>query len=157
MVKFNKIVDYVLKNYSNVCFEYRVENGEVLKLEASIVAPDIKGYVFTIISVYDDGEVEFELVYDEINKCFEVYNIINDFNYNSGFIKAYIMENKNGNFLKLFYKSTIIPNEKNIFETIDKMLYELSSDNTLKLLEDLDSYMIYEEEWLWIIKKCYKD
>lgn len=145
MIKFSKIVNYLKKSFPRINFEYQVENDNLLILKSSIVVDDLKGWFLTSMKIYDIGNMEIEFIYEKINKCCEVYKIINDFNYYSPFIKAVIIENKNGYFLRLIFKSAFYSNENYINSTMDKMIMELCSEKVFKFIDGLKSYLIYED------------
>lgn len=126
--------DMLLNYYDNLKFEESTSEGKI-----RLIAKGVKFKAFD-----DDTRIEFTFnengaasvtfVLDQLKPSGGNYDLINDFNDNIGFLKAYISERNGKYFFALEHYVYEVVTEKNAVETLVAMVKMLTSDNTLKYL-----------------------
>ena len=138
-MNFKRLFSLVSKSFPNIGFEVKRMEKDVLEITASIYASDyFDDHMYCQIIVYNSGSMHFILTFDKLDPTLENYELINQFNDNLSWFKAYISEKDSGNrFFELHYAAIGEAYEKAIADAISFLLEELLDDNTMKYLKPI--------------------
>lgn len=99
---FKKFIDVVENNWNKLGFDYDIKENKVT-VNGTISSKTYDDGIYIDASLYDSGNLCVTLVFDQIDPTIEVYQLINTFNDNVGYLKAYITERSEKNFLAIDY------------------------------------------------------
>ena len=138
-MNLRKLFDRVTKDWSNLGFALDQFGKDKLVMSAEIVAKDyFDDNVYCKIVAYDNGCLHVMFTFDKLDPSLENYNLINEFNDNLSWFKAYISEKDSGNkFFELPFASMGEARDKDMASTIRFLLNELLSDSTMKYLKPI--------------------
>lgn len=134
----NRVKRLLLESGKNLGLEVEKEDADSIKLSATINAEKyFDDSIYYTILVYKSGTVHITYTFDEVSKTFDNYELVNEFNDNNSWFKAYITEIKGKCFLKFHYAAVEVADEKAVDELCDFLLNELISDDTLEYLKPI--------------------
>lgn len=130
----DKAKKLLLQHYSNLKFEVEYKEGKV-----NLVAKGVKFKSFDDdtrieITFKDDGVATVTFVFDKLLPSLRNYELINQFNDNVGFLKAYITERNNNKFFCIESYVYECVTEENAVDTVVNMVKMLTTERTLKYL-----------------------
>lgn len=138
-MNIKKIYNLLVKEWPNISFNIEEEDNEYIELTAETNAKRFfDDDIFIRVIAYTSGSSHVFFVLDELDPTLETYQLINEFNENQSWAKAYIMESSNGrHYLKIHYAFLSAKNEKDVCECIGYALDDLVSEETLLNLKPL--------------------
>ena len=77
------------------------------------------------------------LTFDEIERTYDNFYLINNFNAEHPWFKAYIVNVNDKDFLELHYATLSLEKEAQVLDTFGFLLNDLLIDNTLKFLNPI--------------------
>ena len=111
------------------------ETKDSLTMHSQIVAKDyFKNSIYCRLVVFSSGTVHLFLTFDEMDRTYDKLYLINTFNEDNPWFKAYISNINDKDFLELHYAAIAMQEEQQVIHVIGFLLSELLSENTLKYL-----------------------
>lgn len=124
------------KDWKDLEFEYTSRKDEVQAIAKNIKINNHDDDVQVIITAYSGGGAEFRAVFDKIEKTTDILNLLNDFNHNNIFFKAFIRDD---GFLEL--EHFFICFEEAMFKSYSgEFLSRLAGLSSNEYLQELTKY-----------------
>lgn len=133
-----KLKEQLLKMGASIGLQVEEETAESLTMHAQITAKEffIDSIYFRLVT-YSSGTLHMFLTFNEIERTYDNLYLLNAFNENSPWFKAYIVNVNGKDFLELHYTAIALDNEKQVTDSFGFLLNELLKDNTLNYLKPL--------------------
>ena len=133
-----KLKEQLLKMGASIGLQVEEETAESLTVHAQITAKEffIDSIYFRLVT-YSSGTLHMFLTFNEIERTYDNLYLLNAFNENSPWFKAYIVNVNGKDFLELHYTAIALDNEKQVTDSFGFLLNELLKDNTLNYLKPL--------------------
>lgn len=130
----------VKRNWKKLDWEYEIKTDEV-SVGANVALDNIKGGVRAMIKAFSGGGTICRAVFDKIEPTEEVLKLINQFNEEDYFFKAFIRED---GFLEL--SSFFVAYEINMFKSYaSEFLYRLADLADNGIIQTLASFTYVED------------
>ena len=111
------------------------ENAQSITLHSQITAKDyFDNSIYCRIVVFNSGTMHVFLTFDEIERTYDNLYLINNFNAESPWFKAYIANINDKDFLELHYAAVALENENEVIDSFGFLLNDLLNENNLKYL-----------------------
>ena len=111
------------------------ETKESITLHSQIVAKDyFENSIYCRLVVFSSGTFHLFLTFDEIDRTYDKLYLINTFNEDNPWFKAYINNINDKDFLELLYAGISIQEEQQVINIFGFLLTELLSEGTLRYL-----------------------
>lgn len=134
-----KVYTLLTDEWHSINFEIEDESDERLVLNAETSAKNLfNDEILIRVVIYSSGTIHVFFVLDQLEPSLKAYQLINDFNENQSWAKAYIMEASSGkHYLKIHYAFLNSSDEQDASDSISYALDDLVSDETLQDLKPL--------------------
>lgn len=137
-MNLTKLKEQLLQIGEKIGLQVHEENANSLTLHAQIAAKDyFDNTVYLRIVAFNSGTLHVFLTFNEIEKTYDNLYLINAFNNENPWFRAYITNINDKDFLELHYASIALETEQQIVDTIGFLLNELLTENTLKYLKPI--------------------
>ena len=114
------------------------ETKDSLSLHSEITAENyFNNSIYFRVVIFTSGTLHIFFTFDEMEKTYDNLFLINNFNAESPWFKAYIANINDKDFLELHYVAINLVNENEVAESIEFMLNSLISEETLNLLNPI--------------------
>ena len=114
------------------------ENANSITLHSQITAKDyFLNSVYCRFVAFSSGTIHLFLTFDVIERKYDNLYLINNFNENNPWFRAYIANINDRDYLELHYTSVGLKDEQEAIETFGFLLNELLNENTLKYLKPI--------------------
>ena len=114
------------------------ETTNSLTLHSQITAKDyFINSVYCRFVAYSSGTIHLFLTFDVIERTYDNLYLINNFNENNPWFRAYITNINERDYLELHYTAVGLANEQEAIETFGFLLNELLNESTLKYLKPI--------------------
>ena len=114
------------------------EESGGISLHTDIVAKEyFENSIYLRIVIYSSGTLHMFFTFNEIERTYDNFYLINNFNEESPWFKAYIANVNDKDFLELHYSAMGLLEEKEILTSISFMLNSLLQEETLKYLNPI--------------------
>lgn len=133
-----KLKKLIIKEWSKLTFDIK-QKDNYLELIANVTTQSFDDDVRVEVDLYPDGLLFITFVFDSIDRTQTAYRLINDFNDNVAYLKAFITTRNNTDYLCLEYMAYDVVTEENGLTIFNAMLTKLVNDKTLKYLKPLTS------------------
>ncbi len=134
--KAEKFVQKCLKSeWSGLDFEYELKDDE-FTASASLTLKNHTDDIRVLITVYSGGMAHFRAVFDKIDKEPEAYILVNTFNDNNSFFKAFIREE---GYVELSHVIALY-SEDTMFDYTDEFLSRLAKLADNKDLQNITAH-----------------
>ena len=111
------------------------ETKDSITLHSQIVAKDyFENSIYCRLVVFSSGTFHLFLTFDEIDRTYDKLYLINTFNEDNPWFKAYINNINDKDFLELHYAGISIQEEQQVINIFGFLLTELLSEGTLRYL-----------------------
>ena len=128
----------LLEMGKGIGLQVQEEKADSLTLHAQITAKDyFDNSIYFRAVIFSSGTLHVFLTFDEIERTYDNLYLINAFNSENPWFRAYITNINDKDYLELHYTSVALEQENEITDTIGFLLNELLSDNTLKYLNPI--------------------
>lgn len=131
------VKEELLKIGESVGFKVHEETAEQLTIHAQITAKGHFSNVYFRVVVYESGTLHMFMTFHQIEKTYDNLFLINAFNSESPWFRAYISNINDKDYLELHYASFLLETEKEVSTTVVYLLQELLNENTLKYLKPI--------------------
>ena len=134
-MNLTKLKEQMLEMGSKIGLQVQEEKADSLTLHSQITAKDyFENSIYCRFVAFESGTIHLLLTFDQIESTYDNLYLINAFNDNNPWFKAYIANINDKDFLELHYVSVGIIDEKEAITTFGFLLSELLKENTLKYL-----------------------
>ena len=114
------------------------ETADSLSMHSQIVAKDyFKNSIYFKLVVYTSGTLHLFLTFDEIEKTYDNLFLINKFNAETPWFKAYIANINDKDYLELHYALVGLTYEEEVINNFTFILNCLLEEETLKYLQPI--------------------
>lgn len=130
--------EQLLEMGKGIGLQVQEEKADNLTLHAQITAKDyFDNSIYFRAVIFSSGTLHVFLTFDEIERTYDNLYLINAFNSENPWFRAYITNINDKDYFELHYTSVALEQENEITDTIGFLLNELLSDNTLKYLNPI--------------------
>lgn len=121
-----------------IALQVQEETKESITLHSQITAKDyFENSIYFRLVVFSSGTLHIFLTFDEIERTYDNLYLINAFNAESPWFKAYIVNINDKDFLELHYSVMGLESEEQVINTFGYMLNSLLDEETLKYLKPI--------------------
>lgn len=133
-----KLKKMIVKEWKNITFEEREkDNGDRLILIANVSCNSYDDDIRVEAEIHKSGVLAVTFVFDEIERDREAYELINEFNDKIPYLKAFITQRNDKDWLSIEYTVEDVLTEANGLDIFGSMMQRLISDKTVKYLKPL--------------------
>lgn len=137
-MNLSKIKYELLKNGNKIGLQVEEETKDSLTVHTELVAKEyFANSVYFRLVVYSSGTLHMFLTFDEIEKTSDNLFLVNNFNVEHPWFKAYIINLNGSTFLELHYTAIALEKEDEVVETVGFLLNEVLKEVTLDLLNPI--------------------
>ena len=137
-MNLTSLKEQLLKNGEKIGLSVHEETAQYISLHAEITA---KAYfddsIYCRITVYESGTFHMFLTFYEIERTYENFYLINNFNAEHPWFKAYIANINGKDFLELHHSVLELKDEKEVVDTVGYLLTNILEETTLNLLQPI--------------------
>lgn len=137
-MNLTSLKEQLLKNGEKIGLSVHEETAQYISLHAEITA---KAYfddsIYCRITVYESGTFHMFLTFYEIERTYENFYLINNFNAEHPWLKAYIANINGKDFLELHHSALELKDEKEVVDTVGYLLTNILEEATLNLLQPI--------------------
>ena len=132
------VKEQLLKMGQKIGLQVDEENAQSVTLHAQISAKEyFDNSIYFRVVVFNSGTIHMFLTFDEIERTYDKLYLINAFNSESPWFKAYITNINDKDFLELHYSAIGLEKETEVIDSFGYLLNDLLSENTLKYLKPI--------------------
>ena len=132
------VKEQLLKLGEKVGLKVESETAEKITVHTQMSA---KGYfdqsIYLRVVIFSSGTLHMFITFEEMEKTYDNLFLINNFNSENPWFKAYIGNINGKDYLELHYASLALENESQVTTTVGYLLNELLSENSLKYLKPI--------------------
>lgn len=137
-MNLNKIKEEMLKDGAKIGLKVEEETAEKLVLHAEITAKAyFKDSIYLRVVVFESGTLHVFLTFEELEKTYENLYLINSFNAENPWFRAYIGNINGKDFLELHYTSFSIESEEQVSDAVGYLLNQLLEQSALQYLKPM--------------------
>ena len=130
--------EQLLEMGKGIGLQVQEEKADNLTLHAQITAKDyFDNSIYFRMVIFSSGTLHVFLTFNEIERTYDNLYLINAFNSENPWFRAYITNINDKDYLELHYTSVALEKESEAVDTIGFLLNELLNDNTLKYLNPI--------------------
>lgn len=130
--------EQLLEMGKKVGLQIQEEDAQSITLHSQITAKDyFENSIYLRVTIYSSGTLHMFLTFDEIERTYDSLYLINNFNAEHPWFKAYIANINDKDFLELHYSSLALKDEPEVINTFGYLLNNLLSEDTLKILKPI--------------------
>jgi hypothetical protein len=133
-----KLKEQLLDMGKRIGLQVQEETAQNITLHSQITAKDyFDNSIYFRLVVYSSGTLHMFLTFDEIERTYDNLYLINNFNSENPWFKAYITNINDKDYLELHYVALGLEKEAQVLDTFGFLLNDLLNDNTLKFLNPI--------------------
>lgn len=133
-----KLKEQLLEMGKRIGLQVQEETAQNITLHSQITAKDyFDNSIYFRLVVYSSGTLHMFLTFDEIERTYDNFYLINNFNAENPWFKAYITNINDKDYLELHYVALGLEKEAQVLDTFGFLLNDLLSENTLKYLNPI--------------------
>lgn len=137
-MNLNKVKEEMLKDGAKIGLKVEEESAEKLVLHAEITAKAyFKDSIYLRVVVFESGTLHVFLTFEELEKTYENLYLINSFNADNPWFRAYIGNINGKDFLELHYTSFSIESEEQVSDAVGYLLNQLLEQSALQYLKPM--------------------
>ncbi len=134
-MNLTSLKERLLEFGKTVGLQVQEETKDSITLHSQIVAKDyFDNSIYCRLVIFSSGTFHLFLTFDEIDRTYDKLYLINTFNEDNPWFKAYINNINDKDFLELHYAGISIQEEQQIINIFGFLLTELLSEETLRYL-----------------------
>lgn len=128
----------LLKAGEKVALKVDEEDAKSLAVHSDVTAKDYyPGSIYFRIVTYTSGTLHVFFTFDEVERTYDNLYLINNFNTENPWFKAYIASIEGKDYLELHYTAVDLEKEEQVVDTAGFLLNELVAENTVKYLKPI--------------------
>ena len=133
-----KLKEQLLKVGESIGLQVEEETAESITMHATLVAKDyFANSIYLRTTIFKSGTTHLFLTFDQIERTYDNLYLINNFNAESPWFKAYIANINDKDYLELHYVALAIKDEEGVVDTIGFLMNELLNEETTVLLRQI--------------------
>lgn len=133
-----KLKEQLLAMGKGIGLQVQEETKESLTLHSQITAKDyFDNSIYFRLVVFASGTLHIFLTFNEMEKTYDNLFLINNFNTENPWFRAYIANINDKDYLELHYASLSLEKEADVLDSFGFLLNNLLSDDTLKYLRPI--------------------
>ena len=133
-----KLKEQLLDMGKRIGLQVQEETAQNITLHSQITAADyFDNSIYFRLVVYSSGTLHMFLTFDEIERTYDNLYLINNFNAENPWFKAYITNINDKDYLELHYVALGLEKEAQVLDSFGFLLNDLLSENTLKYLNPI--------------------
>ena len=137
-MNLTRLKEQLLEMGKSIGLQVQEENSQNITLHSQIIAKKyFDNSIYCRITIFSSGTIHMFLTFDEIERTYDNLYLINNFNAEHPWFKAYIANINDKDFLELHYASLALKDEKEVVNTFGFLLSNLLDEDTLKLLQPI--------------------
>ena len=122
----------------SIALQVDEETQNSISLHSQIVAKDyFDDSIYLRIVIFSSGTLHMFFTFNEIERTYDNLYLINNFNAESPWFKAYIANINDKDYLELHYVALAIKDEEGVVDTIGFLMNELLNEETTVLLRQI--------------------
>ena len=140
-MNINNVKEQLLKMGQKIGLQVEEENAQSVTLHTELNAKEyFKNSIYFKVVVFSSGTVHMFLTFDEIESTYDKLYLINAFNSENPWFKAYITNINDKDYLELHYSAIALESDSQVIDTFGYLLNELLNEQTLKYLKPILEY-----------------
>lgn len=137
-MNLNNIKEQLLRDGEKIGLKVEEETADKLTLHAEIIAKAyFKDSIYMRVVVFESGTLHVFLTFDELEKTYDNLFLINKFNAENPWFRAYIGNINGKDYFELHYTSFSLEKDEEVSETVGFLLRELLEQDTLTYLRPI--------------------
>ena len=137
-MNLTRLKEQLLEMGKSIGLQVQEENSQNITLHSQIIAKKyFDNSIYCRITIFSSGTIHMFLTFDEIERTYDNLYLINNFNAEHPWFKAYIANINDKDFLELHYASLALKDEPEVVNTFGFLLSNLLDEGTLKLLQPI--------------------
>lgn len=133
-----RLKEELLKIGANIGLQVEEENQNNITLHATLVAKDYyQDSIYLRITVFSSGTFHMFLTFNTIETTYDNLFLINHFNAENPWFKAYVANLNNKDFLELHFVALSLKEVEDALDTFGFLMNELLSEETTKFLNTI--------------------
>ena len=137
-MNINNVKEQLLKMGQKIGLQVDDESAQSVSLHAQISAKEyFDNSIYFRVVIFSSGTVHMFLTFDEIESTYDKLYLINAFNSENPWFKAYIANINDKDYLELHYSAIALENDNQVIDTFGYLLNELLNEQTLKYLKPI--------------------
>ena len=137
-MNLSSVKERLLELGKTIGLQVHEETAQSIILHSQITARDFfESSIYCRLVVYASGTFHMFLTFDEIEKTYDNLFLINTFNADSPWFKAYVANINDKDFLELHYSVLALKTEDEIIDSVGFLLNNLLEEETLKNLRPI--------------------
>lgn len=137
-MNLSNLKEKLLKMGEKIGLQVQEETAKTLTLHSQITAKEyFLNSVYCRFVAFSSGTIHLFLTFDVIERTYDNLYLINAFNENNPWFRAYITNINNRDYLELHYTAVGLNDEMEAIDTFGFLLNDLLSENTMKYLKPI--------------------
>ena len=137
-MNINNVKEQLLKMGQKIGLQVEEETAQSVTLHTELNAKEyFKNSIYFKVVIFSSGTVHMFLTFDEIESTYDKLYLINAFNSENPWFKAYIANINDKDYLELHYASLSLEKEADVLDSFGFLLNNLLSEDTLKYLRPI--------------------
>ena len=133
-----KLKEQLLAMGKGIGLQVQEETKESLTLHSQITAKDyFDNSIYFRLVVFASGTLHIFLTFNEMERTYDNLYLINNFNAENPWFRAYIANINDKDYLELHYASVALEKEADVLDSFGFLLNNLLSEDTLKYLRPI--------------------
>ena len=133
-----KLKEQLLAMGKGIGLQVQEETKESLTLHSQITAKDyFDNSIYFRLVVFASGTLHIFLTFNEMERTYDNLYLINNFNAENPWFRAYIANINDKDYLELHYTSVSLEKEADVLDSFGFLLNNLLSEDTLKYLRPI--------------------
>lgn len=137
-MNLTKLKEQLLEMGKQIGLQLEEETANQITLHSQIIAKDyFTNSIYFRMTVYESGTLHIFLTFDEMERNYDQLYLINNFNADHPWFKAYIANINDKDYLELHYCALSLSNEEEVTKTFTFLLGDLLNEESLNLLKPI--------------------
>ena len=137
-MNLTNIKEQLLKIGGKLGLQVHEETATSLTMHAELSAKDyFENSIYCRIVIFASGTFHLFLTFNPIEKTYDNLFLINNFNNENPWFRAYIANINDKDYLELHYSAIALENDNQVIDTFGYLLNELLNEQTLKYLKPI--------------------
>ena len=137
-MNLSNLKEKLLKMGEKIGLQVQEETAKTLTVHSQITAKEyFLNSVYCRFVAFSSGTIHLFLTFDVIERTYDNLYLINAFNENNPWFRAYITNINDRDYLELHYTAVGLNDEMEAIDTFGFLLNDLLSENTMKYLKPI--------------------
>ena len=137
-MNINNVKEQLLKMGQKIGLQVEEETAQSVTLHTELNAKEyFKNSIYFKVVIFSSGTVHMFLTFDEIESTYDKLYLINAFNSENPWFKAYIANINDKDYLELHYTAIALEKESEVVDSVGFLLNEVIKEDTLKYLNPI--------------------